>query len=183
MAKENSIHNPYCFSERLQAQLAKIPESSLTVVEALSGFGKTTAVREYLAAKLTGSDREKWYTCLGESPGKAWSGICGLFKGVDNLVARALAELGVPTRETLPDVAALLRQCRCKKAGYLVIDNYQLFENDVQKKLLAAFSAHRDKSLRIIVITQPLKGDGTTTHQEIPYHTITQKDFFSLLSG
>lgn len=178
MAKINPVPNPYCFSERLQARLANIPQASLTVVEAPSGFGKTTAVREYFAATLKGSAREKWYTCLGESPAKAWVGICGLFSGVDDAVARALAELGVPTRETLPDVAALLRQCRCKKASYLVIDNYQLFDNGVQRKLLAAFSACRDNNLRLIVVTQPLKAGPETTHQENPYHTITQKDFF-----
>lgn len=162
----------------MQVQLAKIPDHSLTVVEAPSGFGKTTAVREYFTATRKETACEKWYTCLGESPAKAWTGICALFSGPTGAIMEELTELGVPTRETLPDIAALLREYRCHEKRYCIIDNYQLFENTVQRKLIAALSACRDDNLRIIVITQPLKDDSETTYQSNPYHTISAKDFF-----
>ena len=69
MARRKS-YNQYYFPLRLQDQLAQIPNYSLTLVKAPSGFGKTTAVREYLESmKKEGKGIVlKWYTCLGESP-------------------------------------------------------------------------------------------------------------------
>lgn len=43
----NTKKNRY-FSNKLKRKLEQIPHYALTVVEAQSGFGKTTAVREYL---------------------------------------------------------------------------------------------------------------------------------------
>ena len=99
MAKKKPDPTPYYFPQRLQKRLAAIPDHALTVVEAPSGFGKTTAVREYFAATLAKSARQAWYTCLGESPEKAWSGICALLGGADPAMAEGLAALGVPARE------------------------------------------------------------------------------------
>ena len=44
--------------ERLKKQLAKIPQHSLTLVEAPSGFGKTTAVSDYIKENLTNEAHE-----------------------------------------------------------------------------------------------------------------------------
>lgn len=46
--KNKSYKQKIYLSDKLKSQLALIPEYPLTVVEAPSGFGKTTAVREYL---------------------------------------------------------------------------------------------------------------------------------------
>lgn len=83
MAKKKPAQTTYCFPDGLQAQLAKIADHTLTVVEAPSGFGKTTAVREYLETHFQEDARIVWYTCLGESPAKAWAGICKLFGSAD----------------------------------------------------------------------------------------------------
>ena len=67
MAKKK-IHPQYYFSPRIQKQLALIPRYPLTVVEAPSGFGKTTAVREYLASIGKGEGKQRvlkrWYCLL-----------------------------------------------------------------------------------------------------------------------
>jgi LuxR family maltose regulon positive regulatory protein len=90
----------YYFPDRLRARLDRIPKHPMTVVEAPSGFGKTTAVREYLKKRRQAGARENWHTCLGEAPSRAWEGICGLFGGVDLDTAARLKELGPPTMGT-----------------------------------------------------------------------------------
>lgn len=174
---KKSTNKPYCFSKRLWARLEKIPDHGLTVVEAPSGFGKTTAVSEYFAARPRNM-HPKWYTCLGESPAKAWSGICRLFHGSGDDTAEALLELGVPTRETLQDVASLLRAFRSREEAYIIIDNYQMFLTDVRIKLIEAFAACGCKNTHIIIITQPLPRDEETTCDEWSHYSITPKDFF-----
>ena len=180
MAKEK-LHTQYYFPPNLQNQLAKISDYPLTLVEAPSGFGKTTAVREYLASmEKEGKGDVRWYTCFGESPDKTWSGICNLFRNLDCTMADALANLGGPEREILPDVVALLQQYHPPKLAYLVIDNYQFFATPIQKALLTALSACRSKNLHIVVITQPLdfnSNDVETTQSGDAYHIITDEDF------
>jgi LuxR family maltose regulon positive regulatory protein len=48
----------YCFSDKLKRQLDQMPYYPLTIVEAPSGFGKTTAVREYLKENLAPDAQE-----------------------------------------------------------------------------------------------------------------------------
>ena len=47
--------------ERLKNQLAEIPQHSLTVVEAPSGFGKTTAIRACINENHANDVRAYWY--------------------------------------------------------------------------------------------------------------------------
>ena len=172
----------YYFPPRLQEQLAKIHDYSLTVVEAPSGFGKTTAVREYLTSRVKKDKKSvlQWYTCLGESPGKVWAGICKLLSLLDDATGDALSNLGLPERESLPDVTALLQQYNPSKTVYLVVDNYQLSATAVQKALFLALAICRNKKLHIVVITQPLvipPADGATTRYANAYHSILTEDF------
>ena len=163
---------------RLQTQLAKIPDSFLTVVEAPSGFGKTTAIREYFSSVLRDVVCEKWYTCLGESPEKAWMGICAMFSGAEDSIAEDLVELGVPTQESLPDIVTLLHEYQCSEPTYYIIDDYQLFDTTVRSKLLTALSVCRNDSLHIIVVTQPLTDDHGRVYQRSRSHYIGPKDFY-----
>ena len=71
----------YYFPAQVKNQLAQISCYPLTVVEAPSGFGKTTAVREYLKENLPEDVWNHWYTCLGEPRTVAWGNICTLILG------------------------------------------------------------------------------------------------------
>lgn len=146
----------YYFSDRLNRQLARIPQYPLTVVEAPSGFGKTTAIREYLKENLPPEACEYWYTCLGESASTAWMGICELFSNVNDQVAEDLRKLKMPTMDTLFYMASYLRNIRCHTETYIVIDNYQRVDCDIPRELINVFSVHGNPNLHIIFITQQL---------------------------
>lgn len=169
-------NNCYYFSRHLRETLADIPTYGLTVIEAPSGFGKTTALREYLAREQKTAD-VRWYTCFGESADRTWSGICALFGGSEDSIADELLELGRPSLENLADIATLLSGYTCAEPAFVVIDNYQLFDSPVRKRCIAAFSACRDKNVHIILVTQPLRDEGETVHAQ-PYLGITSRDLF-----
>ncbi len=180
--KRGGAAGRYYFPVRLKKRLAMIPRYPVTVVEAPSGFGKTTAVREYLRKHSPSKACVRWYTCLGEPPRKAWEGICRLFDGCGEL-ARRLAELFPPAMENLPDIAALMREqaCRgCEAESFLVIDNYQLFENEIPAELIHALSVHACEKRHVIVVTQPLpphkKREETVHNANI--HRLTARDFY-----
>ena len=169
--KNQNTNDLYYFSEQLTIHLAGMERYPLTIVEAPSGFGKTTAVQEYLKEHLPQSACEHWYTCLGEPTAKAWNGICDLFARIDSEVAEGMNKLEAPTADTLADFAALSRKLHCPSETYLIIDNYQLVGSNIPRQMLGAFSVHRNTNLHIIIITQQLKGEESTVHHA-NIHTI-----------
>jgi LuxR family maltose regulon positive regulatory protein len=145
-------------------------------VEAPAGFGKTTAVREYLRDNLPEGAFENWHTCLGEPPSVAWAGICRLFEPIGGDISWRLAKLFPLTMESLQDVAASIRECRCEAETFLVIDNYQLLENESPYDIVNAFSVHAAENLHIIVITQPFSTHNKNVHNA-DINMLSAKDF------
>ncbi len=167
----------YHFSDRLKEQLYRISDYPLTVVEAPSGFGKTTAVREYLKKELSGAACE-WYICLGEPASAAWMGICELFSNVDRKATDELKNLKMPVMDTLSCVTAILRSLSCQKETYLVIDNYQLINCNIQRELISAFSIHGKPNLHMIFITQKLEVRRRFFVHNNDIYTIDSSTFF-----
>lgn len=173
-----SYQHKIYLSERLKNQLAQIPHYPLTIVEAPSGFGKTTAVREYLNETLSDGIRQYWYTCLGESPIVAWTGICDLFSNLNNEIASNLKKLGFPTMDTLMYISASLKNFSCIDETYLVIDNYQMIKSDILQELISIFSMHGCPNLHMIFITQHLGKKTQIIFHNIQIHTIDSSAFF-----
>lgn len=169
------LREHYYFSEKLMNRLAGASCHPVTVVEAPSGFGKTTAVREFLR-RNGGDARQSWYTCFGEQPRKAWERICRLFDGVD---LEAAAELRSCYPHSFDDIARLsevVKNCRCEGETYLVVDNFQLFDNELSGRLPLAFTASSTENLHVIFITQPLPSPEFTDHADIL--RLGTRDFF-----
>ena len=146
----------YYFSEKLKKQLDRIQFHPLTIVEAPSGFGKTTAIKEYLKTGPAPEARAYWYTCLGEPTSMAWRGLCELLGNVNREIAANLRELEMPTIETLLHMATILRKFQCESEVYLVVDNYHLMNSDIPREILSVFSMHGSPNLHMIFITQQL---------------------------
>lgn len=147
----------YYFSNELKKQLDQISNHSLTIIEAPSGFGKTTAIKEYLKERTNDDVHEYWYTCLGASTSMAWRGISDVFSNIDPKAADNLRNLKMPTKDTLLYIIEYIRGVYCEAETYLVIDNYQLIDFDIPYELIGVFSMHRIPNLHIIIITQQLK--------------------------
>ncbi len=148
----------FYFNIRLQKKLQQIPKYPLSVIKAPSGFGKTTAVREYLRNNMPSGAQSHWYTCLGEPPQKAWCSICKLFGKVDPSLEKNLLKLGFPNRENLAELVSVLQTSACQLETYLVIDNFQGLEAN-HPRVIDALSFHGRPQLHIIIITQQLGTD------------------------
>lgn len=168
----------YFFSDRLKRQLAQIPHYPLTLIEAPSGFGKTTAVREFLKANLPEGARECWYTCLAEPAAQAWSNFCDLLSNVNAEAAESLKKLGMPSADMLMYLKSHLRDCRCTRETYLVIDNYQLFDCAIHHELISIFSMHACPNVHFVFITQYLETKPQITFHNANIYTIEPASFF-----
>lgn len=178
MHEELGQQQKYYFSDTLKKQLAQISHYPLTIIEAPSGFGKTTAIREYLKENLSDSSRQLWYTCLGESTSATWSGICELISNVNEKVADDLKNLKIPTRDTLFYMLSYLKNINCTTETYIVVDNYQLANSDIPHELISVFSAHGNSNLHMIFITQQINARQQFLICSETIHLIDAPSFF-----
>lgn len=163
----NQNKKAYCFPKLLVGQLAQILSYPLILVEAPSGFGKTTALKAYLESDISRAANVYWYTCLGEPVHKAWESICNILSPVDNDTVIKLQSLGVPCKNNLYELIELIRKISCQQKTVLVIDNYQLVRNEYFDALDHAFFNGFNPNFHVVVITQPPKKKNVvnTLHQ------------------
>ena len=183
MRKKAGQQQNYYFSDKLKRQLDQIASHPLTIVEAPSGFGKTTAIREYFKESLPEGACEYWYTCLGEPASMTWAGICELLSNVNAKVADDLKKLKMPTMDTLFYMASYLKNVRCQSETYLVVDNYQLANCDIPRELIGVFSMHENPNLHMIFITQQLEAKQQVSIHNSNIHTIEAPAFFFDAAG
>ncbi|WMJ83771.1 LuxR C-terminal-related transcriptional regulator [Oscillospiraceae bacterium LTW-04] len=146
---------PYVYiPTTLQNRLETIHSYPLTILQAASGFGKTTAISKYLFQAE--AHQVYWYTCMGEPIRKAWNGICKMFSHIDKNVARQLEALAYPTQDNLVDIAEILGGCSVDGETWVIIDNFQYIQNSLPERMLHALARHSSQWLHIVVITQSI---------------------------
>ena len=168
----------YYFSEKLKRQIQQVPYYPVTVLEAPSGFGKTTVIKEYLKEIHLGKASEYWYTCLGESSGNTWNGICDLLSKINEQNAAYLKRLGPPTLESLPYIIEIFQHFHCRQECYFIIDNYQLFDCEILCELISVSSLHGCSGFHIIFITQQIGAKQQLIMQRAEIHIIDAAALF-----
>lgn len=145
------------YSERLIKKLDKLRSAAITVVEAPSGYGKTTAIRDCLEAKLPQGTPVYWFTGVDEAPASAYRRLCRNIEKIDREAGESLLKIEFPNAATIGEVMDVLRAIRCMNESYLVIDNLQLLYSIFPEGFFRALFEHQGKDLHIIFLTQFLR--------------------------
>jgi LuxR family maltose regulon positive regulatory protein len=160
MKQEDSVYSQvYYFPDRLRKRLEEIRFSSATVVEAPSGYGKTSAIQNFLKTELPQGTPVYWFTATEESPTIGYRRLCQEIYKIDNSVGGRLLELGLPTAVTIGEACDDLRSIECKSESYLIIDSFQYFQNILSPSFLSALIEHGGTCLHVIIVTHMLKKD------------------------
>ena len=118
------------------------------------GFGKTTAVRNFLKSEKNSS---LWITFLhsGESASYFWERFSSEMAKIDDHVSARLKALGFPVDvPQLEKVFSLLNDIAFKKKLVLVVDDFHLSQDMSINKFLMQLTAERIDNLHIIIITR-----------------------------
>ena len=83
--------NQIYLSERLKARLDTIFEYTMTLIETPTGYGKTTAVREYL--KESGK-KYIWFNIDNEDKEQFFSDFCAKISGINESAANQMRNVG-----------------------------------------------------------------------------------------
>lgn len=112
------------FTDKLRAQMAQLLNFPCTLVEAPMGYGKTTAVREY----LKGTDAHVlWHRVYDGSVSGFWITFSRLFRELDRDRSEDLERLGFPNDSvSMQEALKLIEEIEFPAETVLVIDDYHL---------------------------------------------------------
>lgn len=136
--------------------LERIFDYPLTIVEAPIGYGKTTAVREFLAAKGV---PVIWTSFFSESdtPEKFWDRLAAGAGNVDPEAGSRLKSLGIPSDESqATTIVSILSEMEYGADTTLVIDDFHLAKNMRITGLFRRFVSEMPGDFHIVFITREM---------------------------
>ncbi len=147
------------YSDQLKRKLEKLRFAPATVVEASSGYGKTTAIRDFLQNELSQSTPVYWFTAMDEKPSAGFRRLCREIEKIDSHAGERLLKIELPNAANIGEAAEALRSIQCKHETYLVIDNFQFMQDVLPPAFFLALLEHGGQGLHVIIVTQMLKRD------------------------
>lgn len=154
------------FPKKLMERLGSIKTYPLTLVEAPSGFGKTTALRHLFDSQISKTAQVIWHTVGEEQPGVSWKNFCALIAQFDVEGAERLMVAGAPDEDTIPEIERIFRELSCPEETYLVLDDFALWKLPDFGRFLTALSAHGGKALHVVAVSQLLPPQAQTSIME-----------------
>lgn len=124
-AKEYNTRSLY-FPGRITKALDGIFDHPLTLIEAPMGYGKTTALREFLRS----ADADTLWQDVPAGGGDSfWEDFCALFSELDSERSQSLIHMGFPeTHKSVREAVKLIRDIGLPGKTVLVVDDYQNIE-------------------------------------------------------
>lgn len=148
------------YSGRLKRKLEQLRFAPAAVVEAPSGYGKTTAIRDFLQNGIPQGTPVCWFTAVDESILVGFRRLCCAINKIDSHAGERLLRIGLPNSANAGEACDALRSMECNQETYLVIDNFQIIQSFLPVSFFSALVEHGGKGLHIIIIiTQMLKRD------------------------
>ena len=144
------------FSKKLTERLSFIKAYPLTLVEAPSGFGKTTALRHFFDTQVSMAAQVIWHTFVPEQPSASWKAFCDSVGQFDPDSGERLTAAGPPTEDSLQEIEQIFREFYCPKETYLVLDDLAVWKLPGVGQFLMALSGHSGKHLHVVAASQLL---------------------------
>ena len=140
------------FPERITVVLGEIFDYPLAAVEAPMGYGKTTAVREYLNKSTA---QVLWQMVYDNSLSNFWQAFSNLFSQVDNDCGQSLLFLGFPTDSvSLQEALRIITKTKLSGRTVLVIDDYHLLATPAVDRFIEFLALNRIANLHIVLIAR-----------------------------
>lgn len=145
------------FPQRLTNELENIKKYPLTVLEAPSGFGKTTALDRFFSDTYFKNTTVLKHTFFSESLSDYWDTLCTMLTKADRLSAEALKSIGAPTLQNMSDLCEILHDLECPEELYIVLDNLGGTAPDIEL-FLSVLSSLSAPYLHVVACVQSVNG-------------------------
>lgn len=139
---------------RVDRELEAIFEYPMTVVAAPMGYGKTTAVRQFLDSR---DSQVLWLSFVApdESGAFFWQEFSHEIGRLDSAMGERLCSLGFP--QDSPETAvvlSVLNTLHCKERTVFVIDDFHLAKNPRIGEVLSQIAKEELENLHIVIVTR-----------------------------
>ena len=140
------------FSERVLDKFQSIYENNLTIVEAPTGYGKTTAIRNVLKSA---EEEVFWLTVENEDDEIFFEQICDLLLKLKVEGISEIRNIGCPKdSKTAKKIIDLFSNIELNDNYIIVFDNFQFLKNDFIKEVILKFTSAADSKIRLVIATQ-----------------------------
>jgi len=140
------------FSERITKAMHKILDHPLTIVEAPMGYGKTTAVREYLNKAGVSV---LWQRVYDSSASSFWQSFGRLFRELDDDRSQSLVRLGFPgDGGSMQEALKLIGELELPAKTVLIIDDYHLIDSPGLNRFIELLVENEIANLHIVLTTR-----------------------------
>ena len=141
-------------SDRMKKKFETIFDSSITIVEAPAGYGKTTCLSEFMTFS---GKRYVWFNIDNGDKNQFFSDFCAKVDKINTDVANKLREIGYPTDEHSSNkIANLLMQVQFNKKIIFVLDNYNYIADEFANNIIKDLSGKKDGKLSIVLVTRTM---------------------------
>ena len=154
--KNTNIQNLHYYSDRLRRKFNTLASAPAAVVEAPTGYGKTTAVRDYINTAAGRGEDAYWFTAVDEAPMALYRRLCRKIGMIDGVAGARLRDIDFPNAFTIGEVCDAIRSVNCSVTTWFVIDDFQYFVDVLPVSFLEALLDHHCAPLHIIIITQSM---------------------------
>ncbi len=156
-------------------------EYPLTVVQAPMGYGKTTAVREFLRGCQA---KVLWQTVFDSSPAAFWGGFSRLLARIDPVCGQNLAGLGVPADSLLREEAVeIMGAVKFPASTVIVIDDYHLLSDENIDRFFERLVRADIPGLHILILSRSAFGENTAELMLKRHCLLLDKRDFALTAG
>lgn len=147
--------NRFFFPGRLTEKLNTILKNKLTVIEAPTGFGKTTSVRNLLNYA---EEPFLWINIDNESKSDFFEEFCNDFQAIDDGAVNKLRAVGCPSdQESCNKIINIICEAEIEEEFIIVFDNYQYISDEWISNMIVELADTLELNLRFIIITQSIK--------------------------
>ena len=151
--------NAKYYPPRLLDKLEFVRSYPFTLIEAPSGFGKTTLLEYFFEEQIPRSVPRSTYDFESDEPLHIWKQICRRIGEVDPECGEKLRRYGPPDEDNISEIHEALQALDCPSEAYLWLDNYKRWNNSFSGEFLSHLARHGGKNLHVIVSSQPLPPD------------------------
>ncbi len=150
---QNEIHY---YSDRLKKKLARMKTARTAIVEAPSGYGKTTAVRDWLSDTVPRSMPVCWFTATDELPAACFGRFAQALSKIDDRACERLLKTGLPNAATLGEACDAVRSIKCEFDTWFIVDNAQYMLPVLPPSFFKALVEHGGEKLHLVLLTKML---------------------------
>lgn len=163
MGKATKLNVEY-FSAELKDKLEEIDNFPCTLIEAASGFGKTTAVRHFLSKKEEEGCRILAYRFLPEnSVESTWAELRGVISELGGDHIEQLKTSALPGSDGVVRLGRAIQYYKGDgKVTYMFFDDYQEWGYKYAVDILEILSTHQDPDLHVIIASHTIPAEKRT---------------------